>query len=104
MTAEELENSIVDKAAPLILDVRSGIEYRSGHIPGAIHAPLTSVQSTIEQLAVGKKDFLVLVCEHGPRAQMAKFFLKINGYNNVKLLKGHMMSWRSAGRPMQVLS
>jgi len=101
MTAEELESSLQHGKAPFVLDVRSGFEYQSGHIPGATHAPLPAVLRTAERVSPDKESPLVLVCEHGPRAQMARVFLKFRGYKNVDLLEGHMACWRSVGRAMQ---
>ena len=100
MTAEQLETCLKGGSAPIILDVRTGIEYRSGHIPGAVHAPLATVLKAAERLSPGKESQMMLVCEHGPRAQMAKMFLKFRGYKNLDLLEGHMARWRSAGRSL----
>ena len=102
MTAEQLERHLHSGAAPIVFDVRSRFEYNSGHIPGAIHAPLAGVLKAAEAATESKQDLLVIVCEHGPRAQLAKMFLKLRGYNNLQLLEGHMSRWRSAERPLQL--
>ena len=101
MTAEQLERHLKSGDAPVVLDVRSALEYESGHIPGALHAPLPGVLKTLEAVNTRKEDFLVIVCEHGPRAQMAKMLLKFRGYKNLQLLEGHMSRWRSSGRTLQ---
>ena len=44
---------------------------------------------------------LVITCEHGPRALMAKRLLAIYGYRNTTLLDGHMLGWRRAGLPLE---
>ena len=101
MTAEELEKRIKAGQAPIILDVRSGAEFRSGHISVAIHAPLANVLKATQTVSKNKEDLQVLICEHGPRAQLAKVLLKWHGYKNLELLNGHMALWRHSGRPLK---
>ena len=101
MTAEQLERHLKNGAAPIVLDVRSSFEYNSGHIPGAIHAALPGVLKAATEATGSKQDLLVIVCEHGPRAQIAWMFLRFRGYRNLQLLEGHMSRWRSSGRPLQ---
>jgi rhodanese-related sulfurtransferase len=38
--ASKLAKRLKSKDAPTIIDVRSGIEFKQGHIPGAIHSSL----------------------------------------------------------------
>lgn len=101
MTAEQLEKMQGKGQAPIILDVRSAFEYQAGHIRGAVHAPLNALGASVDKVVQDKERQIVLVCEHGPRAQMAKFFLKIKGFKNLELLDGHMSLWRRTGRPVQ---
>ena len=85
----------------VVLDVRSRYELHSGHIPGAVHAPLPAVLKAAEASTGDKGALLVIVCEHGPRAKMARMLLKFRGYKNLQLLEGHMSHWRSSGRLLQ---
>lgn len=101
MLAEELEKSIKSGQAPVILDVRSGFEFKSDYIPGAIHAPLSKILKISQAVSQNKTDLLVLTCEHGPRAQLARMLLKWHGYKNLELLDGHMVRWRRSGRLLQ---
>ena len=101
MTAEELTGLIKTGRAPLILDVRSGFEFNSGHIAGAVHAPFTSVLNSLAAASCAKDDPIVITCEHGPRAQLAKVLLKMRGFRKVELLDGHMAHWRGMGLAVQ---
>ena len=101
MLAEELEKYLKSNQSPVILDVRSGFEFKSGHIPGAVHSPLVKILRSTEATTQSKSDLLVLVCEHGPRAQLARMLLKWHGYKNLEMLDGHMMRWRQSGRLLQ---
>lgn len=97
MLAKELLQRLTTKTAPVVLDVRSGIEFNSGHIPGAIHAPNLKILLKMTKLPEDKTSQLVITCEHGPRAQMAQGLLSLLGYKNTTLLDGHMSGWRRSG-------
>ena len=101
MTAEQLVQHLQSGTAPVVLDVRSTSEYASGHIPGAVHARLPRLCKVAGSVAGSKQDHLLLVCEHGPRAQLARLVLQLRGYRNLQLLEGHMSRWRGSRRPLQ---
>lgn len=86
---------------PYLVDVRTGIEFRRGHIPGALHAPTWKILLRIAPLPADKDAELVVTCELGPRARIAKSLLHACGYRNVVLLEGQMAGWRQAGLPME---
>jgi hydroxyacylglutathione hydrolase len=98
MTAQRLEQLIKQGRAPWLFDVRSGPEFRSGHIRGAVHAPFMSAHEAVARTVKSSDQQLVLTCEHGPRAQLARLLLRWRGHKNVELLEGHMLGWRRAGR------
>ncbi len=101
MQGKELALRLKSKEAPLVLDVRTGIEYRNGHIPGALYAPTLRILTWRAKLPADRGTLLVVTCEHGPRAQLAAKVLGWRGYHNVVLLEGHMAAWRKAGLPLE---
>ena len=101
MQASELVKRITLKSAPQVIDARSELEFKRGHIPGAIHAPVLKIFFKRAHLPENKNAELVITCEHGPRALMAKGLLAACGYHNSTLLKGHMLGWRKAGLPLE---
>ncbi len=100
MQPKDLAKKIKNKQAPCVLDVRSGFEFKSGHIPGAVHVPFLTVPFNKSKFPSDRQALVVVTCEHGPRAQLAKSLLGLVGYRNVELLEGHMSAWRRAGLPM----
>ena len=101
MKASELTQRINSNSAPVVLDARSGFEFKRGHIAGAIHAPVLKILLKRVRLPENKNSELVITCEHGPRALMAKCLLATYGYRNTTLLDGHMLGWRKAGLPLE---
>ena len=85
---------------PVIIDVRSSMEYTNGHIPHAQHIPFWQSFTTDALEKKGKQEELILYCEHGPRAGIAKFAYYMAGYKNIRYVEGHMTAWRSADLPI----
>jgi rhodanese-related sulfurtransferase len=84
-----------------ILDVRSGGEYASGHVPGAVHIPYDEVAMRLEQIGADRERTLVVYCETGVRAEVAERALRAAGYADVRHLEGDMHGWRKAGLPIE---
>jgi len=101
MKASELLKRIESKTAPVIIDVRTGFEFKRGHVPGAINAPPRKILLKTASLPEDQSVELVLYCEHGQRAQIAKKLLAVRGYRNTSLLEGYLMGWKKAGLPLE---
>ncbi|MGB4600660.1 MAG: rhodanese-like domain-containing protein [Trichlorobacter sp.] len=98
MHPKELQKQLQSKKPPLLLDVRSGMEYRMGHIPGAQHLALWKLLFRLTgSLPADRSTPLVVVCESGSRSQMAGELLRKRGYRAISLLDGDMAGWRGAG-------
>lgn len=101
MTPKELQKQLTAKQPPLVLDVRSNMEYRMGHIPGALHQPLWKLLFRLTgSLPADRSTPLVVVCESGSRSQLAAELLRKRGYSAIHLLEGDMAGWRGAGLAM----
>lgn len=68
----------------ILIDVRETDEFVSGHIPGAINIPL----STIPITTLPKDAPLYLYCLRGTRSKQAARILKSMEYTNVKSIGG----------------
>ena len=68
----------------LLVDVREADEYAAGHIPGAVNAPL----STLEGADLPKDRPLFLYCLRGSRSARAAGLLKRRGYGRVRSIGG----------------
>jgi len=101
MQPRELADKIAAGQPPAVIDVRTGFEFRAGHIPGAINAPVWKILLRLAALPPDRQSELVVLCELGPRAVMGKALLGLLGYRNVSLLSGHMAAWRRFALPMK---
>lgn len=82
--------ALVEGGAKLV-DVRSPAEFASGHLPGAINAPVGELGAHVKKL--GEKDRPVIVyCASGTRSALARSVLKAQGFAQVFNL-GAMSRW-----------
>ena len=96
-----IADQIASGSPVTIVDVRSSDEYKSGHIPGAINIPFWSVFTRHSNIPSAHDEPIIIYCEHGPRAKLAKLALRIVGFEKVVYLTGHMSSWRKANLPVE---
>jgi len=103
ISRQELRRRIAAGDAPPVVDVRSAKEYAAGHVPGAVHVPFWLVWPRLGDVPVATDEPLVLYCEHGPRAGLARFALWVAGRGPVVYLDGHMSAWKRDGLPVERL-
>ena len=77
--------------------MRTEIEFRAGHIPGAVNIPFTDVLSHGGEVPGSLDDDLFVYCGHGPRASMAASALRRRGRTRLVFVSGHFSAWRRAG-------
>lgn len=70
------------KQGALIVDVRSKMEFDSGHIPGAVNIPLDTLNRNPAQLK-DKNQPIITCCASGMRSGSALHILKSKGYTQV---------------------
>jgi len=76
----------------MLLDVRTDREHRQGHIPGAIHVPLSEVGARVKKLKKDKD--LIVYCGTGNQSIWAIKRLMGMGYTNLYNLKGGYGAWK----------
>ncbi|MGA7671693.1 MAG: rhodanese-like domain-containing protein [Nitrolancea sp.] len=85
-------------AGAVIVDVREPDEWRSGHIPGAVHIPLGQLGSHVARF--DKSQELIMVCRSGNRSAAAVGALAQAGYEQVSNLQGGMIAWNFRRLPV----
>jgi len=85
----------------VIIDTRSGTEFKRGHVPGAINVPTRRILLKTAKLPKDTSAEMVVYCEHGQRAWIARKLLAGRGYDNTSLLEGALKDWKKAGLPLE---
>ena len=70
--------------SPVIIDVRSRGEFKSGHIKGAINIPINEFFQGIKKNKIYPNRPITVYCANGGRSGSAINILKSQGYTNVK--------------------
>ena len=78
-----------------LLDVRSESEFASAHVQGSVNIPLNHLNQKMEMLKT--KQPIVVFCQSGMRAGMAKALLSKNGIENVTNVGG----WQKVKRILE---
>ena len=79
-----------------LIDVRTGGEFESSHIPGSYNIPLDNLGEHARDLA-NVDHPVVLVCQSGNRAKDARTKLEQAGKSELLVLDGGMNAWQAAG-------
>ena len=88
---EEFKKSTGKKGKIQIVDVRGATEYNAGHVEGAEHLFVGTLEHNLDK--IDKEQEVVLHCQAGDRCSIAYSILKKNGYKNVKNYFGGMKEW-----------
>jgi rhodanese-related sulfurtransferase len=84
VSVQEFRNAMTGLANAQILDVRTDKEVKAGKIQGALHIPLNEIINRMGELTRTKKVYIY--CLGGARADMARRFLKGQGFDAYFLL------------------
>ena len=71
-----------DARGPLVVDVRTPLEFESGAYPGAVNIELDTLPSRLDELG-GTDREIIVYCASGARSSYAKRLLRKAGFSNV---------------------
>jgi hydroxyacylglutathione hydrolase len=95
ITVQALAERLATAEAPLVIDVRTPSEWRSGHIDGSLNLPLNRLTARLAELPNERE--LALVCRTGYRSSIATTLLANSGFERVLDVVGGMEAWRHSG-------
>lgn len=98
---DAVADALADDALAYVFDVRTGDEYASGHVPGAVGVPGgQAIQRADDYVAVpGAR--IVFYSDDPVRAAVTAYWYARMGYEDVAILDGGLDAWMSAGRPVE---
>lgn len=98
LTATAGRSEVPDDA--VWIDVRSWVEYATGHLPQATHIPYEEIEEGVAGLELPKDTPIYLYCAAGGRAGIARERLEAIGYTNVTNA-GSLDNARAMARPAE---
>lgn len=97
ITVQEAAERTRNGGSALLVDVREADEWQAGHVPWAVHLPLSALGGPLPPDVAGRP--LVLVCRSGNRSRQAAELLVAQGIEAVDVMDG-MIEWARAGLPL----
>lgn len=76
----------------VFIDVREINEWKSGHIPGAIHWPLSRIEQQYIPVFESEKHY-IFYCQHGVRSAYVLKLLNHLGFKGHEHLIGGLENW-----------
>jgi len=98
ITVDDLHGLL--SSSPRVVDVRERDEFASGHIPGALNAPLSELAEHVELFrATGS---VYVVCQAGGRSARACEALEDAGVTGLVNVLGGTGAWKAREFPLEV--
>jgi len=104
-TAKDVGNleatRLINSSNAVLVDLREPKEYEGGHLPNAVHIPLSQLESRGSELSkvVGRP--VVAYCMTGNRGRSAAGALARLGFTEIYALTGGFRGWKDAGLPVE---
>jgi adenylyltransferase/sulfurtransferase len=90
-SVEDLKSRLDRRENVFILDVRNAEEYQICRIPGSTLIPLPELPQRFHELDKGREIFVH--CKSGMRSAKAVQFLRQQGFDKLKNVKGGILAW-----------
>lgn len=91
---------LMNRAKPLVLDVRDVAEFASGHIQGAKHIALAELANRLKEIEKYKEKPVLVHCQRGVRSKTACNLLRAQGFTQLNQLQGGLDAWLEAKLPL----
>lgn len=95
----DLAVRLAGPAPPVVVDVRTAMEFRLGHIAGSRHVPVQRLGVALPVLSLDARVTVVAVCKTAHRSIPAVRRLRAQGFMAVQLAGG-FDRWRRQGLPV----
>jgi rhodanese-related sulfurtransferase len=93
ISASEFADKIAKEKKPLLIDVRTGSEFKAGYIPGAQNIDIYSSDFVDKITKLDKSKAVYIYCLSGGRSKSAASLLSKQGFTEIFNLAGGISSW-----------
>lgn len=94
------QTAILANKGGKIIDLRPAVDYKKGHIAGAQNIPAEQFSQKIPSSKIKPKHTIILVDKNGLGAKTHAKWLSENGYNDVYILSGGLLTWEEENLPL----
>lgn len=101
VTVDQLHDLLQTETQLQVIDVRRPPEYQGGHVPRAVHAPLSNLEQKAGGLPLSPSKPTAVICAGGYRSSAATSILQQHGFTNLMNITGGTSAWINAGYPVE---
>ena len=99
IAVHELRRRLDEEPALALVDVRRPAEFRTGHVPSAVSAPLDALPGLAS--AFDARRPTAVICAGGYRSSTAASALAARGFSSLFNVVGGTAAWQAAGYPVE---
>lgn len=92
---------LVNRENGIVVDVCEPTEFRAGHEPNAVNAPLSQLRGYVVNLEKYKNRPVVVSCRAGNRSVRGAVILRKHGFEKVYSLAGGIVAWQRENLPLE---
>lgn len=90
---------LINHQDAIVLDVREASDYKTRHIPDALHIPHRELEGRLKELTRYQSKPVVIYASLAGQATASGVLLKKQGFSSVQTLKGGLTEWQNANLP-----
>ena len=98
-TAEAVR--LMNQEQGVVVDVCEAAEFKGGHIPPAVRAPLSGLKGHLGALEKYRARPLIVTCRSGNRSVRGAILLHKQGFTRVYSLGGGLAAWQRDNLPVE---
>lgn len=91
---------LIQNNQPLVLDVRTEAEYKSGHLEKALLIPVQQLQSRLKELLAYKNQDILVYCATGNRSTVASKIMLDSGFTRIHNMRYGIVKWSRDNYPI----
>ncbi|MHB8535242.1 MAG: rhodanese-like domain-containing protein [Sulfuricaulis sp.] len=92
---------LINREGGVVVDVCEPNEFKNGHIPNAINAPLPKLNEHLRQFEKHKDKPVIVTCRTGNRSVKGAVLLRKHGFPTVYTLTGGLQAWEKDNLPVE---
>lgn len=100
ISASDLKERLDSDTPPLVVDLRTPVEFRIVHIPGALNIPLPELEDRLDELHTAGAGGVLIYCLTGSRTLQAEPILYAHDIEPYHL-EGMLQAWLKQGYPIE---
>lgn len=93
-------SELIQNINPLVLDVRTDAEFKSGHLENAVLIPVQQLQARLKEIEAYKDQDILIYCATGNRSTVASKIMIDSGFTRIYNMRYGIYQWARDNFPV----